>query len=129
MRILMLSKCEQDYYGDVPSFMKLGTCQLLFLTYRTLQKSVEFGILNSWKKWKKESIIQTSHPVPNANGLSIWRKRTHRTVHRHLRLRLTPADRFAVMEGCKHTQGVMEYNGSNPTNQLGLGSSTRLFIG
>lgn len=28
MRILMLSKCEH-YCGDMPSFMELGTCQLL----------------------------------------------------------------------------------------------------
>ncbi len=64
MRILMLSKCEQDYYGDVPSFMKLGTCQLLFLTYRTLQKSVEFGILNSWKKMKKRIHHSDFPPCP-----------------------------------------------------------------
>lgn len=142
MRILTLSKCEQDYYGDMPSFMKLGTCQLLnkviylplpwinmCLTYHTLQKKC--GIRNCHLFWNKETnqSFKLPHPFPHANGLSFWRMRTHRTVHRHLPLRPTPADRFAAMEGCKHMQSIMEYKGPNPTNQLGLGSSTMLFIG
>ena len=239
MRILMLSKCEQDYYGDMPSFMKLGTCQLLnksyissadlnqhvsnlsrlrvldlkqgqgqgwYITYdpklqllyhiqmepewlgkkilvisklllripdvhmamctslwqsnlrwimagediwtsrvglvfhipkglilepcyHTLQRKC--GIRNCHLFWNKETnqSFKLPHPFPHANGLSFWRMRTHRTVHRHLRLRPTPADRFAAMEGCKHMQSIMEYKGPNPTNQLGLGSSTMLFIG
>ena len=95
----------------------------------TLQRKC--GIRNCHFPWNKETnqSFKLPHPFPHANGLSFWRMRTHRTVHRHLRLRPTPADRFAAMEGCKPMQSIMEYKGPNPTNQLGLGSSTMLFIG
>lgn len=136
MRILMLSKCEQDYYGDLPSFMKLGTCQLLNKSYiSSADLNQNVSSLSQIRKchlfWNKETnqSFKLPHPFPHANGLSFWRMRTHRTLHRHLRLRPTPADRFAAMEGCKHMQSIMEYKGPNPTNQLGLGSSTMLFIG
>ena len=120
MRILMLSKCEQDYNGDMPSFMKLGTCQLLnksYISSADLNQHVS-NLSHSPKKvwnsevsfffWNKETYqsFKLPHPFPHANGLSFWRMRTHRTVHRHLRLRPTPADRFAAMEGCKPMQSI-----------------------